>query len=94
MKNYYEYLEFNGASLFTVICLPEESGKFPIVIRRDPYVDAVEDSAEDEIVDTPANTTIENNTTGMTRYLAKQQEAGSLFNNSIRNGTKTPSKAK
>jgi len=51
MKAYYEYLEFNGASLFTVICLPEESGKFPIVIRRDPYVDAVENSAEDEIVD-------------------------------------------
>ena len=50
MKSYYEYLEFNGALLFTVICLPEESGKFPIVIRRDPYVDAVEDSAEDEIV--------------------------------------------
>ncbi len=51
MKNYYEYLNFNSADLFTVICLPEESGKFPIVIRRDPYVDAVENSAEDEIVD-------------------------------------------
>jgi len=50
VKNYFEYLEFNGASLFTVICLPEESGKFPTVLRRDPYVDADEFLGEDEIV--------------------------------------------
>ena len=52
MKNYYEYLEFNGASLFTVICLPEGEGAFPTIIRRDPYVDADEFRPEDEIVAT------------------------------------------
>ena len=49
MKNYSEYLEFNGASLFTVVCLPAE-GRFPTVIMRSPYVDAEEFMSEDEIV--------------------------------------------
>ena len=52
MKSYFEYLNFNSADLFTVICLPNESGKFPTIVRRDPYVDADEFRGEDEIVAT------------------------------------------
>ena len=36
--NYYEYIEFNGAKLFTLIFLPKAEGKFPVVIQRCPYV--------------------------------------------------------
>ena len=41
MKNHvcHEYLDFNSASFFTVILLPEKDGKFPTVIARCPYVD-------------------------------------------------------
>ncbi|MBQ7916327.1 MAG: hypothetical protein IJ315_06025, partial [Firmicutes bacterium] len=45
----YKYLEFNGAELFTVICLPQGSGQFPTVIYRSPYVDAAELQTEEEI---------------------------------------------
>ena len=48
-KTYFNYLEINAAKLFTVVCLPLESGKFPTVIIRYPYVDAYELTAEEEI---------------------------------------------
>lgn len=34
---YYEYVEFEGDKLFTVICLPKKEGKFPTLILRSPY---------------------------------------------------------
>ena len=54
MKNhvYHEYLDFNSASFFTVILLPEKDGKFPTVIARTPYVDPekTENETKDELV--------------------------------------------
>lgn len=46
---FFKYLENNGAKLFTVICLPQNCGRFPTVIMRSPYVDAEENSEEAEI---------------------------------------------
>ncbi len=46
---YYEYIELNGAKLFTAVALPYEGGRFPTVIYRNPYVDEFEDSDEDEV---------------------------------------------
>jgi len=46
---FYEYLEIGNAELFTVICLPKSSGKFPTVIYRTPYVDSAEYQSEEEI---------------------------------------------
>lgn len=48
---FFKYLEINDAELFTVICLPEESGKFPTVIMRNPYVDDAQNMDEQEICD-------------------------------------------
>ena len=47
--SYFEYLNFNDAQLFTVICLPKKIGTFPTVILRTPYVDAHEFTDEKEI---------------------------------------------
>ncbi len=30
--SYYEYIEVDGASLFTVICLPDEAGTYPTIL--------------------------------------------------------------
>ena len=49
MTSYYRYLLNDGAELFTVVCLPENGGRFPTVIYRSPYVDAEELMSEDEI---------------------------------------------
>lgn len=49
MYAYYKYLENRAAELFTVVCLPEEEGKFPVVIYRIPYVDGDELLTEPEI---------------------------------------------
>ena len=46
---YHEYLPVDGAELFTVVCLPEAEGTFPIVIYRSPYVDQMEEMSEQEI---------------------------------------------
>ena len=46
---YYEYLKNNEAELFTVISLPDRNGVYPVVIYRNPYVDADEMTSEDEI---------------------------------------------
>lgn len=48
-KSFFSYLEISDAQLFTVICLPSESGKFPTVIMRSPYVDVGESISEEEI---------------------------------------------
>lgn len=45
----FEYLEFNGGKLFTVICLPKEQGTFPTLVWRKPYVDSEEFQTEAEI---------------------------------------------
>ena len=52
MSNYYsyhEYLPFEEIELFTVVCLPYKGGKFPTIIYRTPYVDAYEDTPEQDI---------------------------------------------
>jgi len=46
---FHKYLAFDGAELFTVICLPQKNGKFPTVIYRTPYVDEAEQQTEEEI---------------------------------------------
>ena len=46
---YFEYLEYNNAKLFTIVCMPESSGKFPVVIYRDPYVDSTEEKSEEAV---------------------------------------------
>jgi len=48
-QSYYQYLTLNGAQLFTVVCLPCESGKFPTVILRRPYADNERFMSEDEV---------------------------------------------
>jgi predicted acyl esterase len=47
---YYDYLENDGVSLFTAVLLPHAGGKFPVVIVRTPYVDNMEEMAEENIV--------------------------------------------
>jgi len=46
---FYEYLEINGANLFTVVCLPQGDEAVPTVILRNPYVDEEEHMDEEEI---------------------------------------------
>ncbi|MEE1198010.1 MAG: CocE/NonD family hydrolase [Acutalibacteraceae bacterium] len=46
---YFEYLNFNAADLFTVVCRPKKEGTYPTVITRSPYVDADELLSEEEI---------------------------------------------
>ena len=50
IKSYYQYLHFNNADLFTIILLPNSSGKFPTVIFRCPYVDDFENKSEQEAI--------------------------------------------
>jgi len=45
MKAWYEYLD----GVFTAIVLPEDTGKFPTVIMRCPYVDAYKNWEEEKI---------------------------------------------
>ena len=52
--SYFEYLELNGAELFTTLHLPEENGTYPVVICRSPYVDAEQDMGEREICEKKA----------------------------------------
>ena len=49
-KSYYEYIEVDGAKLFTVVCLPDEVGTFPTVLFRKPYQDTEAGMTEDEVV--------------------------------------------
>ena len=41
------YISCHGVSLFTVVCLPREGGKFPTVLYRTPYVDREEEIPEE-----------------------------------------------
>ena len=43
------YVPVAGAELFTAILLPRAEGKFPCVVVRNPYVDALEKDTEREI---------------------------------------------
>ena len=46
---FHRYLECAQASLFTVVCLPCEGGRYPTVIFRHPYVDAERELSDEEI---------------------------------------------
>lgn len=46
---YHEYLPYNGADLFTIVCLPQKEGIFPTVIWRSPYVDDSESLPEETV---------------------------------------------
>lgn len=48
-SSYYAYLETDGVQLFTVVCLPPEGKKCPVVLFRSPYVDDMELRTEAEI---------------------------------------------
>lgn len=48
---FFHYLTFNGAELFTMVCLPEDKGTFPTVILRSPYVDAEGDIENEELTE-------------------------------------------
>lgn len=47
---FYEYVISNGTRLFTVVILPDGEGKFPVIVIRNPYVDALEEVDEEAIV--------------------------------------------
>ena len=49
VKAFFEYVPSGGTRLFTAVLLPDGSGKFPCVVVRNPYVDALEDITEEEI---------------------------------------------
>ena len=40
---FYKYIDSYGTKLFTVVTLPDSSGKFPVFVVRTPYVDIYED---------------------------------------------------
>ena len=52
---YHEFLNYNDADLFTVVCLPEKSGTFPTVIYRTPYVDDTVSQPVEEICEAKHN---------------------------------------
>ena len=45
----YKYIKSEGIKLFTVVLLPDSTGKFPVVIIRSPYVDIYENEEEENI---------------------------------------------
>lgn len=49
--SYHKYIISEGVSLFTVIMLPYNDGKFPTVVVRTPYVDWLESKSEKFITD-------------------------------------------
>ena len=48
--NTFYYVDTLGTKLFTVVCLPNETGKFPTVILRSPYVEYAKTSTDAEAV--------------------------------------------
>ena len=42
------YIPVDEAELFTVVCLPEGSGKYPTVIYRSPYMDQLRKMTDEE----------------------------------------------
>ena len=47
--SYYEYMQADGAELFTIVCLPDAGGTFPTVLYRNPYVDSAARKTEDAL---------------------------------------------
>ena len=47
--SYSETIAADGAVLYTVVCLPRESGRFPIVLYRSPYVDSERYTPDEEL---------------------------------------------
>ncbi len=45
---YNYYMESGGCKLYTAVMLPSENGKFPVVIKRSPYVNSTVDFSDDE----------------------------------------------
>lgn len=50
MYSYYEFVETNGAKLFTIVNAPDKEGKYPVVVIRNCYVDKEQDMEIEEIV--------------------------------------------
>ncbi len=48
---YSEYVKFNGESFFTIVCLPQKVGKFPVIICRSPYVGSSRSKTDEEAVE-------------------------------------------
>lgn len=48
---YYAFVKASDVELFTLVALPEENGKFPTVIYRNPYVDDTENKDFAELVE-------------------------------------------
>lgn len=53
--SYYEYYNFNGADFFTLVLLPCEEGKFPVVVLRSPYVGYAVEKTEEELIESFKN---------------------------------------
>lgn len=49
-KSEYFYIDTNGTRLFTAVLKPAESGRFPVVILRNPYVDYWQHKSEEEVL--------------------------------------------
>ena len=47
----YHYVQVENAELFTAVCLPQASGRFPTVIYRSPYVDSECDLCEQTVAE-------------------------------------------
>ena len=47
---YYDYLVVNEANLFTIVLVPDEIRKVPVIIVRNPYVDEFENCGEESVV--------------------------------------------
>ena len=48
VKCFSEYVLSQDTRLFTVICLPEDSERCPVVVCRSPYMDALQDATDEE----------------------------------------------
>ena len=46
---FYEYLNIGDSRLFTMVALPSENGKFPVVVCRSPYVENTVNKSEKEL---------------------------------------------
>lgn len=49
--HYYDYVELNRVRFFTVVCLPEKTGKFPTIINRTPYMFHSPEMTDEEVAD-------------------------------------------
>lgn len=48
---YNTYLQSGGCNLFTSVMLPSDNGKFPIVVKRSPYVNSSADLSDEEVLE-------------------------------------------